>query len=698
MKSPAKSALVLALAIALGGCAMSARQDTPAKAASIDTGAPHFKIDENQLPHVDAISFADLDVSKSACGDLFGYVNGKWLAANPMPADQPYWGGVVILAERSLAIQHQIAEQSAANTAATGVEKIIGDFYATGTDTAAINAQDMQPIQPRLTEIDQLRSTADIARYLRSASARGRGFVFDFAAFADQKNSNNMIANVDQGDFGLPDRGYYFDADKREQLAAYRDHIAKVLLLSGVAQDTARAEAGKIIAFETRLAKVSRSAEQNNDWSFYYNPVTPAAADALTPNFSWTELFKSQGMAVPAMFSLAMPAFQKEFDRMLVDVPIDQWRAYLRFREVDRASPYLSEPFVTENFAFYSKALRGQQEMKANWKRVLATINDESGEAMGQLYVGVAFPDRSKREMEKLVANFEVVLKARLENLSWMSAPTKAKALEKLAAFKVKVGYPDHWRDWNGLETSRTSYYANVTAAEAFNRRWDTAKIGKPVDRSEWRATPQTVNAYYDPTKNDLTFPAAILQPPAFDPNDGPVENYAKIGAIIGHEMIHGYDGQGSRFGATGNLEEWWTAEDTKQFDARTAQLAEQFDRYEAMPGVHVNGKLTLGENIADLGGLNIAYDAMKIATADTPDPLIDGRTRDQRFFLTFAAIWRDQYAPQYQKMLIATNNHAPSQFRAIASPSNMPAFSKAFECKRGDAMWRDPAKMVSIW
>ena len=596
MRSPAKSALVLAVMVALSGCAMSATNDAPAKVASVQADAPHFKIDESRLPHLGAISFADLDPSRSACGDLFGYVNGKWLAANPMPPDQPYWGAALIFVERSLAIQRQIAEQSAADPRATGVEKIIGDFYATGTDTAAINAQGVEPLLPRLNAIDRLRSVADIADYLRSAAARGGGFIFYFGAAPDLKHSNNMIADVNQGDFGLPDRGYYFDADKRDQLAAYREHIAKVLVLSGVPQDTARADAKAIIAFETRLAKVSRSAEQNTDWSFYFNPVTPAAADALTPNFPWTEFFKSQGMAVPAMFSLAMPEFQKEFDRMLVEVPVDEWRAYLRFHEVDRASPYLSEPFVAEHFAFYSKALLGQKEMKANWKRVLATINDESGEAMGRLYVGVAFPERSKREMEKLVANFEVALKARLENLSWMSAATKAKALEKLAAFKVKVGYPDHWRDWSGLETSRASYYANVAAAEAFNRRWDTAKIGQSVDRTEWLSTPQTVNAYYDPTKNDLTFPAAILQPPAFDPDDA-VDNYAKIGAIIGHEMIHGYDGEGSKFGATGNLENWWTAEDAKQFNVRTGKLAEQFDQYEAMPGVHVNGKLTLGEN-----------------------------------------------------------------------------------------------------
>ena len=698
MQNPTRSALFLALSISFAGCAPSVKNDISVAVASVPAASPHFIIDESQLPHLDAPSFDQFDTGKDACGDLFGYVNGKWLAANPIPPDQMYWGGAAVFVERSLAIRHQIAEQSAANTAATGVEKIIGDFYATGMDTAAINAQGMTPIEPRLSEIDQLRSSADVARYLRSASARGQGFVFNFAPHSDLKNSNNVIAYLDQGELGLPDRGYYFDADKREQLAAYADHVAKVLVLSGVAEETARADARAIIAFETRLAKVSRTAEENNDWSFYYNPVSPAAADALTPNFSWTEFFKSQGMAVPAMFSLAMPEFQKEFDRMLVDVPVDQWRAYLRFREVDRASPYLSEPFVAENFAFYSNVMRGQKEMKANWKRVLATIEAESGEAMGQLYVSVAFPENSKREMEKLIVDFETALKKRLERLAWMSAPTKAKALQKLAAFEVKVGYPDTWRDWRGLQTSRASYYGNVLVAEAFNRRWETAKIGKPVDRAEWGTTPQTVNAYYDPTKNDLTFPAAILQPPAFDPNDGAVDNYARIGAIIGHEMIHGYDGQGSNFGPTGNLENWWTAEDAKQFDTRTSKLVQQFDLYEAMPGVHVNGKLTIGENIADLGGFNIAYDAMKMATAGTSDPMKDGLTRDQWFFLNFAAIWRDQYAPAYQKMMLATNNHAPAQFRAIASPSNMPAFAKAFGCKPGDAMWRDPADAVSIW
>ena len=423
-----------------------------------------------------------------------------------------------------------------------------------------------------------------------------------------------------------------------------------------------------------------------------------AEADRLTPNFPWTTFFQSQGIAVPATFSMSVPSFHQEVDRMLVDVPVEQWKSYLRFHVVDGASPYLSDAFAQQNYDFYNRTLSGQQEIEPRWKRVLGTVDSQVGEAMGQLYVQVAFPAESKAKMEALISNLSDALKIRIENLEWMSAETKQKALEKWNTFEPRVGYPDKWRDWAGLTTSRDSYIGNVMAATEFNYKWDIGKIGKPVDKSEWGMRPQTVNASYNPLANQLTFPAAILQPPFFDPDATDEMNYGGIGAVIGHEMTHGYDDQGARFGPTGNMENWWTEADMTGFKARTGKLVQQFNDYTLPDGRALNGNHTLGENIADLGGLATAYDAMRKAAGDTPDPMTDGLTRDQRFFLSWATVWRRNFTPEELTKRLATDEHALSSFRAIAAPSNLPAFAAAFECKAGDPMVRSGDRQVVIW
>ena len=384
------------------------------------------------------------------------------------------------------------------------------------------------------------------------------------------------------------------------------------------------------------------------DVELYYHPVKMAEADKLSPNFPWSKFFESQKVATPEWFSLGIPAFHQEVNKMLQDVPVAQWQSWLRFKLLDDASAYLSDAFVSERFDFYGKTLQGQKEQRPRWKRVLGVIEGSAGEAMGQRYVEVAFPPSSKAQMLELVNNLRDALKARIENLAWMSDTTKKKALDKWAAFNTKIGYPDKWRDWTGLATSRDSLYGNVAAASAFNYRWALGKIGKPVDKSEWGMTPQTINAYYDPQLNEIVFPAAILQPPFFDPNADDALNYGAIGAAIGHELTHGYDDQGARFGPSGNFEQWWTKEDAASFKALTGKLVTQYNGYTAATGLteKVNGNLTLGENIADLGGLNIAYDAFQKAVAGKPDPKIDGMTRDQRFFMGFASAWRQKYTP----------------------------------------------------
>ena len=700
MSAPRPRLLLLALSIAtgLGACA---KPDPAASVAAPPTAAaaPAYALDEARLPPYIRFQASDIDAGKGACSDFNGYVNAKWYAANPIPGDRSSWGGFDALAERSLAVQHQLAEQAAARPGATGVDKLVGDFWAAGMDAAKINAQGIEPLQPLLAEIDALTDAASIAEYLRGSAAQGRNLLFDFGPEADFKNSSMNIAYATQGGLGLPERGYYFDKDKADKLAAYQAHVAKVLELSGVAAADATAQARTVVAFETRLAKASLSAEQlNRDISLYYRPVSPAEADKLTPNFPWTRFFESQGLPLPAMFSLAMPDFHKEVDRMIADTPVEAWKAYLRYHTVDAASPYLSDAFVDESFAFHNRVMAGQKEQKPRWKRVLGAINGNVGEAFGQLYVQVAFPAESKARMEALVGNLQAALKSRIENLAWMGPETRQKALAKLATFKSKIGYPDKWRDWTGLETNRDSYWGNALAAAAFNYRWQLGKIGQPVDRSEWGMTPQRVNAQYNPLNNDITFPAAILQPPFFDPDADDAYNYGGIGAVIGHEMIHGYDDQGSRFGPTGNFENWWSPADAKGFADRTNRLVEQFDGYEALPGLRVNGKLTLGENIADLGGLATAYDALQLASRGKPDARLDGFSRDQRFFLGFGTIWRDQMTPDLMKLIVNSDEHAPGGFRAIGAPSNLPAFAAAFQCKPGDAMVRSEARRAVIW
>ena len=698
-RNPKALLLSLSIVAALAACNREAAAPAADASAAKASDAPKLTLDESKLPGVNTFQVSDLDTTKNVCADFNGYVNGKWLAANPIPGDRTSWGSMEVLDERSNAVQRQIADQAAANAKATGVEKIIGDMWATGMDEAKIEAQGMKPIEGRLAEVDKLTDADSIAAYLRDSASKGEGFLFGFGPEADFKNSSMNMAYATQGGLGLPDTTYYFAPDKKKNLADYEAHIARTLELSGTPAADAAKQAKDVVAFETRLAKVSKSrVELQRDVALYYHPVSPADADKATPGFSWEDFFKAQGIDTPKTFSMPMTEFHAEWNKMRSDVPVDQWKSYLRFHIIDEASPYLSDKFVQENFRFYGQDMRGQKEMKPRWKRVLGTINDGAGEALGQMYVQVAFPPESKARMEKLVQNLRDALKVRIENLAWMSPDTKKKALEKWAAFTPKIGYPDKWRSWEGLGTSRDSYFGNVLAANAFNYKFEMSKIGKPVDKTEWGMTPQMINAYYNPFQNEIVFPAAILQPPFFDAKADDANNYGGIGAVIGHEMIHGYDDQGSRFGPTGNMENWWTDTDAKGFEKLTGMIVDQFNAYEALPGQNVNGKLTLGENIADLGGLNVAHSAMLKATEGTPDPKTDGLTRDQRFFLNFGTVWRRAFTEKELERRIATDEHAPANFRAIAAPSNMPEFAAAFSCKPTDPMVRGDGKRIVIW
>ncbi len=688
--------LTIAIAASLAACG---KHDT-APAASADAATPAF--DQSQIKTaLISLNSADLDPSIAACTDLNGFVNSKWLTANPVPNDQTTWGSFEILRERSLEVQHALVQQAAASTPKAGsVEAKIGDIWRTGSDEAKIEAAGITPLQPQLDKIAALNDTAAITQYLRDSQAQGQGVLFSLSANADYKDSANVIAYVGQGGLGLPEKGYYVDDAQAKIRDAYVAYIAQALTLSGVDAAQAKTQAKAVLDFETRLAKASLSRIELRDPAKRYNPVSAAEADKLTPNFSWTALFDTLKVPAAQKFSLAQPAFFTEVDKMLADVPASTWQAYLRFHTIDDASPYLSSAFEKANFDFYSTTLRGQKEMQPRWKRVLESVNGAIGEGLGQLYVNAVFPADSKVQMQHLVENLSVALKARLEKLEWMGEDTRKKALEKWASFTPKIGYPDKWRDWSGYETNADSYLGNMQAARAFNYRYMLNKIGKPVDKTEWGMTPQTVNAYYNATKNEIVFPAAILQAPFFDAKADPALNYGGIGAVIGHEMMHGYDDSGSQFAANGNFDNWWTDSDRKAFTGRTDQLVAQFDGYESLPGVNVKGKLTLGENIGDLGGLTVAYDALQMALKEDPkaNVAVDGYSQDQRFFMNWATVWRRNFNEGELRVRLNTDPHAPANFRANGAPSNMPAYAKAFECKAGDAMVRADDKRVVIW
>ncbi|HET6632487.1 MAG TPA: M13 family metallopeptidase [Rhodanobacteraceae bacterium] len=705
-------ALAIAVSLFTAGCAQQAQTSDVAADGSVASAATSGATvaSASSADQTPVFDISELDKSIDACTDFNGFVNAKWLAANPIPADQTRWGSFNLLREKSLDDQHQIVKAAAshADSAENGsLEQKVGWFFRSGMDTDAINSAGYAPIKPELASIAALKSSNDVEHWLDQAFARGDGQVFHFGSSADYKDAKRQIGFTFQGGLGLPTPDYYTKDDYKTLRQAYVKHIAKMFELTGVPANEAKARADQVLAFETALAKHSLSRVELRDPENQYHLVTVAEADKITPHFDWKQFFTAQGVTVEKGFSMGQPKFFKQFDKLLADAPVDQWKAYLAFHAIDDASPYLSKPFQDANFAFYGTTLNGQPEQRPRWKRVLSAVNRGMGMGLGELYVARYFPPQAKARAEELVANVRNALKARIENLAWMSDATKAKAIAKWETFLPKIGYPDEgqWRDWSGLKITPDNYYANVRAAHEYNYRYEIGKIGKPTNRKEWGMTPQTVNAYYNPSDNTINFPAAILQPPFFYAHGDDAINYGGIGAVIGHEASHGFDDQGSQFDGQGNLSNWWTKADREKFDARAQKLVDQFNSYVPMPkehpDKHVNGKLTLGENIADLGGLNVAYDALQVALKNNPQEAgkkIDGLTQDQRFFLNWARVWRGETRPERQLVLLNADPHSPAQFRAIGAPSDMPAFAEAFNCQPGDKMVRSGDERVQIW
>ena len=650
-------------------------------------------------PDIHGINPADMDPSVAACQDFNIYGNGGWLKANPIPADQSYWGSFTILEEQNRESLHKVLEKvSKASNAAGSDDQKIGDYYATCMDEAAVEAQGITPLKGELAAIDKIASVAALQAEIARLQLIGVDAVFQFGSDQDRRDASEVIVGAYQGGLGLPDRDYYTktDDESKKTRDQYLAHMTKMFTLAGADAATAAADAKAVMAFETRLAEASMTNVERRDPDKTYNRKTLAELAALTPNFSWTAYLKDLGTPPVGAVNVGMPVYFQAFNKELTATPLPVWKTYLRWHLIHAAAPSLSKKFVDEDFDFYGKTLQGTPENEVRWKRCVSSTDNAIGFALGKAYVRDYFPPEAKARADAMVKNLIAALRADLTTLPWMGEATRKAALAKLDAFDPKIGYPDKWRDYSALKIDRGPYILNLQRANEFEYKRDLTKVGKPVDKTEWGMTPPTVNAYYNPQKNEIVFPAGILQPPFFDAKADDAVNYGAMGAVIGHEMTHGFDDQGRKFDAQGNMREWWTPEDLKNYNERAKCVEDQYDSY-VYDGQHVTGKLVLGEAIADLGGLGIAYRAYQSTLAGKPAPApIDNLSGDQRFYLAWARVWAANIRPELSKLLMNTNPHPLSQFRAIGPPSTLPAFAKAFGCKPGDPMVRKD--LCQIW
>jgi len=645
---------------------------------------------------------SNLDRSVSACTDFYQFANGGWVKRNPVPAAYSRWGSFDQLQENNQSNLLTILRSAAANGNSQANEDLrkLGVYYSSCMDSVGAERAGAQPITPALARIAAIRNRRQLEAEVASLHSQGVPVLFGFGAGQDAKNSTSVIAGVNQGGLSLPDRDYYLNTDKRyaDIRANYTDHVSRTLQLLGENAADAAKDAQRVLALETALAKPAMTRVQMRDPNANYHKMTAAELAQLAPGFDWPKFFTGEGRSDISTINVQNPVFMKSVDSMLTSTPLDDWKAYLRWKVADAAAPSLSSAFVNEDFRF-SSTLSGAKEMLPRDKRCARATDNGLRDALGQAYVAQYFTPAAKQRALEMVRNLESVFHDRLQTLGWMSDTTKTQATGKLAAFTNKIGYPDKWRDYSTLTIKQGSFLNNQIAVRQYERRRALAKIGQPVDRTDWGMTPPTVNAYYNPQMNEIVFPAGIMQPPFFDPKADDAVNYGGMGSVIGHEMTHGFDDQGSQFDAQGNLRNWWSASDLEKFKRGTGLVSSQFDSYTVLDSLHVNGKLTLGENLADLGGLSVAYAALEKALTEKGRPaLIDGFTPEQRFFLAWAQIWRQNITPEAQRVRINTDPHSPGQWRANGPVSNMPQFAAAFGCKPGDPMVRPDSVRPVIW
>jgi putative endopeptidase len=655
-----------------------------------------------ELPYSPSLDLKSIDKSVDPCVNLYQHACGRWQQQNPIPPDQTSWSVYGKLYEDNLNFLRGILEQAAASAGQRdAVTQKIGEFYAACIDEPAIDAHGTEPIKPQLEAVAALKSTHDLAPLVARLHLYFGGAIF-FGAGSDQDpdNSEQVIASLDQGGLGLPDRDYYTkdDAKSKETRERYVQHVRKIFELVGDTPEAAKVDAQTVMRIETAFAKSQQTLVERRDPYKLRNKMDLAGLAKLAPNFDWTTYYADMQYPPFSIVNVASPSFFKQLNSDLGSESLVNWKNYLRFHVADLSSPYLSAPFVQENFDFYRKYLRGAKEMQPRWKRCVQYTDRDLGEALGQAYVRKVFSPELKQSTVVMVQQIEAAMEQRIHLLDWMSPETKQQALAKLHGIRNKIGYPDKWRDYGSVTIVRDDFVGNVRNAVAFEKRREIAKIGKPVDRGEWDITPPTVDAYYNPQMNDINFPAGVLQPPLYDAKMDAAPNYGDTGGTIGHELTHGFDDEGSQFDANGNLRDWWTKSDREKFDERTKCVRDQYSSYVVVDDVHINGALTLGEDVADLGGEILAYMAWKTATKDQKLESIDGLTPEQRFFIGYAQWDCTNERPEDLRLRAQVDPHSPAQHRINGVVVNMPEFAQAFGCKASQPMVKPTGKVCRVW
>lgn len=660
------------------------------------------KIEKNPPP----LDPKNLDTSVKPQDDFFMYANGGWIKRTEIPPEYSRWGSFNELIEKNNDALHETAEKAAKAKVdpkmAPETQKV-SDYYGSGMDEKTIESMKAKPLADELKKIDAIKERGDVLKEIAHLHTLGVGAFFLFGSGQDDKNSTMVISNAVQGGLGMPDRDYYTKTDdaSKKLRDQYVEHVAKMLSLLGEPAAAAKEHAQNILALETKLAEASRTRVELRDPQKNYNKMTQSDLQGITPDWNWGDYFKEINLTEPGEINVHQPDFFKTANTTFASTSIDDWKTYLRWHLINTCAAELSKDFVNENFAFNEATLRGTKQIKPRWKRVVLSTDQAIGEALGKLYVADYFPPEAKARALDLINNLKEALSDRIKTLEWMDEPTKQEALKKLAAFTVKIGYPDKWRDYSLLKIDRGPFVMNALRAANFETNRDLRKIGKPVDRSEWGMTPPTVNAYYNPLMNEIVFPAGILQPPFFNAKADDAVNYGGIGAVIGHEMTHGFDDQGRQYDAVGNLRDWWSKQSADAYDERRKAVVDQYAEYEPLPGMHVNGELTQGENIADIGGVKLAYAALQKALDKNPaarDQKIDGFTPEQRFFLSYATIWKSKQRDEDLKLRLNTDPHSPARYRVDGPVSNLTEFAKAFNLPDNCPMVRPPEKRVNIW
>jgi len=654
------------------------------------------------MPYTPSLQVESMDKSIDPCVDFYQYSCGGWQKSNPIPADQTSWSVYGKLYQDNLNFLRGILEQAASPSGdRDAVTQKIGDFYQACVDEPTVEKRGLGAIQPDLDAIAQLKSVREMTALLaRLQFAYGRTILFAQGSTQDPDNSEQQIAEVDQGGLGLPDRDYYTktDAKSKEIRDHYLLHVQNMFELAGDAPAVAKKNAATVMRMETALAKAQLTRVDRRDPYKLKHKMKVADLQGMAPSIDWASYYKELQYPNFEILNVATPEYFKEVNAALANEPIANWKTYLRFHVLDSSAAYLPAKFVDENFEFYRKYLRGAKEQQARWKRCVQYADHNLGEALGQVYVQKVFSPESKAGTLDMVRRIEDAMGERIRQLEWMSPETKQQALTKLAGIRNKIGYPDKWRDYSSVNIVRDDFTGNVMRAREFEIRRDINKVGQPVDHGEWDISPATVDAYYNPQMNDINFPAGVLQPPLYDAKLDDAPNYGDTGGTIGHELTHGFDDEGSQFDAKGNLKNWWTKEDREKFEARTKCVEDQYAQYVVVDDVHINSKLTLGEDAADLGGEILAYMAWKGATKDKELTSIDGLTPDQRFFVGFAQWACANERPEELRMRAITDEHSPPKYRINGVVVNMPEFSKAFSCKAGQPMVNPPEKVCRVW